>query len=283
MRPRALARWAFEPTRGGDADLLDTFSKGVAGRGRIVEASFGLEREIAEVGETCVLGELRPFDDHLLIDRFEPLSDLGTAMGHGPPCLFADGSVGFFVEPGHLGEGSFLASEDDGHRAADLRVFLIELGQFGLDRNIHRAEELDAHAEVAEVDRVTLLIKIVGDGAEADLLVKLERGFLELGLDVLDEVEVGLGVCLIVGVAGHVDVEVGGRLAHRRIEFAPVEDEALETGPAMQLAIDQLAVEGLEGPPVGRVETLRNDGRSGGECWKHGSVRTKGQRAEFGG
>ena len=61
-------------------------------------------------------------------------------------------------------------------------------------------------------------------------LRQLELARLELRLDVLDEMQIGLFRLGIVRVAGHGDVTLGMVLVERGAEFAPIEQPAFQFG-----------------------------------------------------
>ena len=61
-------------------------------------------------------------------------------------------------------------------------------------------------------------------------LRQLELPRLELRLDVLDKVQVGLFGLGIVGVAGHGDIALGGFLVQRGAQLAPIQQPAFQLG-----------------------------------------------------
>ena len=90
--------------------------------------------------------------------------------------------------------------------------------------------------------------------AVRDLAIEGGGDLLEVRLDVLDEALEGLLDFLVVGSTSGGDIKVGARLARRRIEITAIENEFREAVVALELAVEQGGVEGLEGLPVGGVE-----------------------------
>ena len=62
---------------------------------------------------------------------------------------------------------------------------------------------------------------------------------------------------LIVGVAGHVDVEVGEGLARCGIQLAAIKEQRLQTPTALQLALEQRLIQRLKIGPLGCIKLGR--------------------------
>ena len=70
------------------------------------------------------------------------------------PGFFAERTVGFFQERGHLGQGALLAAEGDGHGADRLLVLLLELGELGFAGNVGLTKQGAAVFERAVEDGI---------------------------------------------------------------------------------------------------------------------------------
>jgi hypothetical protein len=203
----------------GDDVMLDGGVEAEAVVGGVVEALVVGEGVGAEIGEPGGERDFVAELEELIEDVFQFVGVLEAAGGDGFPGGFAAGAVGFLLQAGHAGEGLLLALELDRHGAADFLVLLGEPGDGGFARDVFLAVDLDLGLGAAAVDGVEgrELLEL-GQGAEFLEQRKLAR--LEPGVDDFDNVEVGLFARLVVGLAGHVDVGDGGRLAERGADFA---------------------------------------------------------------
>ncbi len=68
-----------------------------------------------------------------------------------------------------------------------------------------------------------------------------ELARLELRLDVLDEMQIGLFRVGVVRVAGHGDVTARGFLVERGVQFAPVQQPAFKFGGGLWPAAARLS------------------------------------------
>ena len=91
-------------------------------------------------------------------------------------------------------------------------------------------------------------------------LGELELARLELRLDVLDEMQVGLFRLGVVRVAGHGDVALGGLLVEGGVEFAPIQQPPFQVGGggARGGAGFELVEERRDLAPVSQVNRLRH-------------------------
>ena len=103
-----------EPDRVGDA---------------VVEPLAVAEGVLHEIGEPRLARDLDPELFHLVEQVIERLAILEPPVGGELPGFLADGAVGLFQKRRHLGQGPLLAAKGDGHRADDLLILLLQLGQ----------------------------------------------------------------------------------------------------------------------------------------------------------
>ena len=91
-------------------------------------------------------------------------------------------------------------------------------------------------------------------------LGELELARLELRLDVLDEMQVGLFRLGVVRVAGHGDVALGGLLVEGGAQFAPIQQPRFQVGGggARRRAGFELVEERRDLVPVSQVNLLRH-------------------------
>ncbi len=106
-------------------------------------------------------------------------------------------------------------------------------------------------------------------GGVKKLLLELEEEGLGVGLDVFDEVEIGLFDFGIVGVAAFVDVATIAEFVDDGREFGEIGQPFFQVGRGSQGAPEELIVERLELGPVGEVDFFGDVGSDGGACW-HG-------------
>ena len=207
---------------------LDGVMEGGTIPGRVIKTSAQLEGVVAVIGEAGIARDLPAQLHQLIEDVLELLALLQTTFGHQLPGLLSQGAVGFFEEAAHLREGFLLAAKLDGERAGKFLILLAQLGLFGFERDILLAEQLDALAQVAVEHLVTRLGQLRAQGLREVGLLQRELTRLDLRLDVLDEMEIGLLRLGAVGVAAHGDVTLRALFIERSGQFAPTEQGRLQ-------------------------------------------------------
>ncbi len=105
---------------------------------------------------------------------------------------------------------------------------LAEFGFLGFERDIFRAEQLDLHLGAAIEHVETVARQFWARGVREVELRELELKRLDLRIDLLDEMQVGVLSVGAVGVAGHGDVAARQFLVERGREFAPIEQPLVE-------------------------------------------------------
>ena len=140
-----------------DHDPLDRLVEADRVRDAVVEPLAVAERVLDEVGEPRLARDLDP---ELLSSgrtgRRGVSRSSSRRVGDELPGLLADGAVGLLQERGHLRQGPLLAAERDGHRADDLLILLLELGQLGLAGDVRLAKQGAAVLQGAVEDEVAV-------------------------------------------------------------------------------------------------------------------------------
>ena len=98
---------------------------------------------MTEVAHARVLGDGAAEGQKAIEEAVDGVAIGEPAVGAGFPGGLAGGAVGFFAVARELLEGLLLAAEIDGHRAAELVIFVDELSDLDFDGNIFIAEHID--------------------------------------------------------------------------------------------------------------------------------------------
>src|SRR5262249_34574423 len=112
------------------------------------------ESILNEIGKACLMSNLNAKRFHLIEEVVERVAVCEAALCRELPRLFANGAIGLLEEWSHLGQGAFLTSECNRHRAHDLLVLLFELRELGLAGDVGLSEQCAAVRERAVEHRI---------------------------------------------------------------------------------------------------------------------------------
>src|ERR1019366_587134 len=115
-------------------------------------------------------------------------------------------------------------------RAAQLLILLAQASLLGFERHILWPEQLDMDLRVPVEDLVALFGQLRAKPMSDIGLGKLELARLELRLNVLHKMQVGLLRLRIVCVASHGDVAFRGLLVDGGAQLAPIQQPLFERG-----------------------------------------------------
>ena len=198
------------------------------------------ESVIDEVVEPGLASNLAAKRDHTVEEMVEGVAIGESSVGHEPPSGFAEFAIVLFLQRGHLRGGSLFAAEGNGHRADELLIGLLKLGELGLARDIRLAIKRPTILERPVENLVAFLRQF---GAKRRIKIFLANRVLkglQARLDVADVVEKRLLANRVVGLASHGHVPLDSLLANGGVQLADVPEPGLQFRRRTDLAVDQL-------------------------------------------
>ena len=114
-------------------------------------------------------------------------------------------------------------------------ILLAELGLLGLERDVLLAEQLDEQRGVAVEDFVAMLVELRAERVGKEELREVELAGLQLGFNLLDEVQVRRLRLRAIRVAGHRDVALAALLIERGEDLALVKNPPLKLSTRLAL------------------------------------------------
>ena len=137
-------------------------------------------------------------------------------------------------------------------------------GDLGFDGDVFIAEKLDIDAPFFGEHGEAVAGEVISERGFEEFFLKGEENGLDLRLDVLDEVHVGLFDFLVVGVTAFVDVFAAAEFIDGGREFGKIGQPAFQVGRGMELSIQEGEVEGIELGEIGGIEFAWHERPNGG-------------------
>ena len=172
----------------------------------VIKATFLAVDIIAVIFKASVLRDLRAQFDKTIEDGLALVHVHEATLGDEFPRFLPQRAVWLFEIAAHLHECFFFAAKSDRLRADEFLVLLRELRFFGLQRHVFWAKQFNMIFHVAIEDFVTRLRQLAELRMRDVNLFQRELAWLELRLNIFDEVKIRFFRVRIIGVARHRDV-----------------------------------------------------------------------------
>jgi hypothetical protein len=185
-----------------------------------------------------------------------------ASSGDQFPGVLPERSVGLFEERGHLSGSPLLILKDHRHRADDLLILLLKLGQLGLSRDVRLAIKRPAVLPRAVEDVIARFREPRAMRRVEIAVPEVVQDRLELRLDIANERQVSRFAIRVIGLAGHGDVPPDAFFGDRAVQLAQVEQPAFEPFRRVNRASEKLLVPRLDLVPGLEFRLIRQPSMS---------------------